>query len=903
MSNYHWGFGIEHEFSTTFSKKIIITLNDLLNYFNNIGNKQLLNKIEKTFKIKMINSPISEIKEKIIKNYSITDISKCMNILEPHLILLNIYDNNDDLLYYKILNKLIDNYLVENLKKNKKITFRNKSIIKSAIINISINIILEKKKVKSLNDLKKLIKKYNYLSDKYYPTLILQIFFYLLQNDYIITEFYLFFETIDNRYNIKFIDLIFIYDKLLKAFKLNNLLSKFIKNFYVFSIKENKNTLCKLLYNYIKDTKIKKKYYNEANTIMNVYKLKKTNKYYSWSLNGGTKIHNINNIKKYFKKKIDLKTNIIPVFILNDFGKKLNIYKDFLLKKKNYFKLYLTKLKFNTIYNTLNTNDLKYSIYLSENGLPELDYGNDYNLFEIKTLKYLNKTTKKIIYELNKIERIILKIFNSYNINYIDNKLLGDINITDIGNFYNVHDVKLSDNDYTLKKRSKYDYLGSYHIWVTIPYLPKTPPKIFVKQHVKFASLIQLLEPLFAGIYMSGDARMIGKKFKYSSSSYRGIINHLSGYGTTNIRSLFGIDTSTIYSYYLSLNDLINYKVQPIIDPSNLYKKIYDNNGNIIKNYNMCNRRFLTNPIFNSCYSSNSLTQFLNKNNNNKNINTYIDILKNKVRFYADVINKRGILKYGADIRTFNWENNIVPPLKKGWISANIIDGKKFKRVYYKKVPQKTKPYKYSYDPPYDMNAFKKILFNKRHGIEIRFFDNMDSKYMKNILDIISLIIVISKVDTNITYHTDYQYWHDAMAETLIDGYTASMPEKYIDVLRKEFKITLRSTIIEDVYLELITNIYEKYKNNKIFKLITNNTKVPKINNVNRMHWNNMFYNKLKSCPDLNKSFEKIITLYLNGNYNTDISELIKKYMGNKWMPYSLKIYNYINDLIKKNVI
>ena len=65
MSNYHWGFGIEHEFSVTYSKKIIISLNDLLNYFNNIGNKELVNKIEKTFQIKMIISPISEIKKEL----------------------------------------------------------------------------------------------------------------------------------------------------------------------------------------------------------------------------------------------------------------------------------------------------------------------------------------------------------------------------------------------------------------------------------------------------------------------------------------------------------------------------------------------------------------------------------------------------------------------------------------------------------------------------------------------------------------------------------------------------------------------------------------------------------------------------------------------------------------------
>lgn len=65
------------------------------------------------------------------------------------------------------------------------------------------------------------------------------------------------------------------------------------------------------------------------------------------------------------------------------------------------------------------------------------------------------------------------------------------------------------------------DYLGSYHITMTLPYKPNITKAAFIKMHQNFANQLQWLEPLMLTAYFSGDEYAPGEKNDYPRSGYR----------------------------------------------------------------------------------------------------------------------------------------------------------------------------------------------------------------------------------------------------------------------------------------------------------------------------------------------------------------------------------------------
>ncbi len=81
--------------------------------------------------------------------------------------------------------------------------------------------------------------------------------------------------------------------------------------------------------------------------------------------------------------------------------------------------------------------------------------------------------------------------------------------------------------DYRFKKNNKgkdklyTDYLGSYHLTLTLPFTEKTPLNKFIKMHQNFANQIQWIEPLLIAAFFSSDEKAVGTSEKRIKGSYR----------------------------------------------------------------------------------------------------------------------------------------------------------------------------------------------------------------------------------------------------------------------------------------------------------------------------------------------------------------------------------------------
>lgn len=80
------------------------------------------------------------------------------------------------------------------------------------------------------------------------------------------------------------------------------------------------------------------------------------------------------------------------------------------------------------------------------------------------------------------------------------------------------------------------DYLGSYHVTMTLPYKDDITTKEFIKIHQNFANQLQWLEPLMLTAYFSGDEYAPGTLKDYPRAGYRPCIIGWGNIGGTDIR-------------------------------------------------------------------------------------------------------------------------------------------------------------------------------------------------------------------------------------------------------------------------------------------------------------------------------------------------------------------------------
>jgi len=127
------------------------------------------------------------------------------------------------------------------------------------------------------------------------------------------------------------------------------------------------------------------------------------------------------------------------------------------------------------------------------------------------------------------------------------------------------------------KMKVREEYVGSYHITITLPYIQnKTTQKEFIEMHQNFANQLQWLEPLLLTSFFSCDEKAPGSKYDRVRGSFRVAIIGWGNFAGSDVRKLGeGIGRySDIDSYWrkgLKLHG-IN-KLKPCFKPSAYAKK------------------------------------------------------------------------------------------------------------------------------------------------------------------------------------------------------------------------------------------------------------------------------------------------------------------------------------------
>jgi len=590
-----------------------------------------------------------------------------------------------------------------------------------------------------------------------------------------------------------------------------------------------------------------------------------------------------NFIKEKLQNTKDLKFNY-------DYNK-LCIYIDFIdnnSSKKNIDKLYfIDKIEkyINNIKNIFDdvNYDENYKFYknlfiLYNNNIPHIDYTYKTEAIEIKTIDYENTNYEKVLNDLIDLEKTFFYSINNMPIFNDLIEMFGSLMYHNIGSIQNsivIYDLFAIKYNFIDE-----DYTGSYHIWITAPYTSKTPMKKFLNIHSTLANKLQLLEPILAAHYGSPSYNAINNN-GYSKSSLRQMLNSSSNFGTSDVSLINGGKKHYVKKYYLSEEDLIN--GQEYLLPSIYSTYIYDNKGNIIKNYNKLDYRMITNNIFQSIYKGD------NESPNNINIHNYFNMVfeKSHIRPIKNFL-------LGSDIRTNNL-NEYFYPLDKEWKRCLLMKNNKLVEVYYNK-----KLNKISYERIFSKNIYKDKL-NNRIGIEFRIFDHFPTIYLNQILSLLVPIVIDSvKHPRIIKFKNTYvakQFWHNEMCNVLMNGYKYNLGITYLHALEKEFNIKFESKklintemALSELYTKLCNKYSKSYKNSLFHKMKFSSE--IKFINFNKKAWKEIISKYFQENPKL---LRKI--LYLNNNLK---DEDIINILGKDYHYDINKIKNYFKNIVNE---
>lgn len=155
---------------------------------------------------------------------------------------------------------------------------------------------------------------------------------------------------------------------------------------------------------------------------------------------------------------------------------------------------------------------------------------------------------------------------------------------------------------YTLTNKETYkDYLGSYHITITLPHLSDISKKDFVDIHRWFGMAFQWIEPLLMSAYFSPDPSAVGSEIKHTKGSYRVMVVGWGNMGGSDLRKI-GTEGITRYANQRTYwRDKVKFKSSERLDicaktapPVNNYKKAINihtsdfRTFNFAKSYDEC---------------------------------------------------------------------------------------------------------------------------------------------------------------------------------------------------------------------------------------------------------------------------------------------------------------------------
>jgi hypothetical protein len=163
-----------------------------------------------------------------------------------------------------------------------------------------------------------------------------------------------------------------------------------------------------------------------------------------------------------------------------------------------------------------------------------------YNLFREEYL-FLTQNLEKITKKLQKT----INSNNSNNSNNLNNENITNILEYPFGMCKYIRTIKKIMPDKLLLSKKVYkDYVGSFHITITLPYKKKNKDEKYTKKeqeqfilnHQKMANCIQWLEPLLLTAYFSVDQDAMGKKEDKIKGSFRVMKAGWGNFGGSDVR-------------------------------------------------------------------------------------------------------------------------------------------------------------------------------------------------------------------------------------------------------------------------------------------------------------------------------------------------------------------------------
>ena len=108
----------------------------------------------------------------------------------------------------------------------------------------------------------------------------------------------------------------------------------------------------------------------------------------------------------------------------------------------------------------------------------------------------------------------------------------------------------IQSKEYTFKKQKMIDYVGSYHITITLPHTKDISTNDFVKMHQHMAQQIQWLEPLMVTAFFSPTQSAVGNpEHNEPQGSYRVMTIGWGNFGGSDVRKMgtTGLDRGSSY--------------------------------------------------------------------------------------------------------------------------------------------------------------------------------------------------------------------------------------------------------------------------------------------------------------------------------------------------------------------
>ena len=279
----------------------------------------------------------------------------------------------------------------------------------------------------------------------------------------------------------------------------------------------------------------------------------------------------------------------------------------------------------------------------------------------------------------------------------------------------------------------------------------------------------------------------------------------------------------------------------------------------------------------------------------------------------------------GSDVRKFNKGIGRYANIKSYWRDGLIFDEiEKLRPCYPPSAPARreggisTLSSNFrtfgSTDPKRPDHRVSGAAMTKPNGIEIRIFDHFKIKHLISLCGLITYVAENSRNFKTKNYVYKNKSWKEAMHKIMEDGWCALLDESYINELRKNLNLKIKTKsvvawdILETIYIELFKKnskgLYSKLllkKNN-----IKNLAKLPKIN---MNSWELGFLLLLNNNKNILSNVNKIIK-DININKPIDIENFEKiyfKYMTKRNWKNSITnfIYFLLNNeiiLIEKNI-